>query len=192
MFGNSIKPMTLLRRAALACALAIAAPVAAFAQDAPAIIGFVNLQEVGQKARASVDAGQKIDAYRNAVEERIRQRQDALREEEQALGRRRSILAPDAFREEERKFREKVDLAQREFQQVGRQLQEAALEAQQTITARMNEVIQEVATERGINIIFNQTQVTFVQPINRFDITADVIQRMDETLPEITVNLPQE
>lgn len=182
----------LLKGLFLSLVLACAQPLAANAQQTSPVIGFVNLQRVGQEAKAAQGAGQKIETYRNSVEERIRQRQEALREEEQSLGRRRSILAPDAFREEERKFREKVDLAQREFQQIGRQLQQAAFEAQQTITQRINEVIRDVATEKGINIILNQTQVTFVQPLERFDVTDDVIAKMDATLPEIPVNLPKE
>ena len=139
----------LLKGLFLSLVLACAQPLAANAQQTSPVIGFVNLQRVGQEAKAAQGAGQKIETYRNSVEERIRQRQEALREEEQSLGRRRSILAPDAFREEERKFREKVDLAQREFQQIGRQLQQAAFEAQQTITQRINEVIRDVATEKG-------------------------------------------
>ena len=155
------------------------------------VIGFVNLQQIGQKSKAAVAAGEKIDTYRRTVESEIRAREDALRQEEQALGRRRSILSPDAFRDEENKFREKVDLAQREFQQVGRQLQQATAEAQQTINIQMSTVIRDIAVEKGINIVLNQGQVTFIQPLDQFDITDAVIARMDEVLPEISVNLPQ-
>jgi outer membrane protein len=165
----------------------------AHAQGAPGtVIGFVNLQEVGQKAKAAIGAGEKIDNYRTTVEGQIRAREDALRQEEQALGRRRSILAPDAFRAEETKFREKVELAQRQFQQVGRQLQQATVEAQQTINEQMSKIIRDIAVEQGINIVLNQGQVTFVQPLDQFDITEAVIARMDEVLPEIAVNLPQQ
>jgi Skp family chaperone for outer membrane proteins len=165
----------------------------AYSQDAPGnIIGFVNLQVVGQKAKVAIGAGEKIDSYRRTVEGKIRAREDALRQEEKALGRRRSILAPDAFRDEETRFREKVDLAQREFQQVGRQLQQATAEAQQVINLQMSAVIRDIAVEQGINIVLNQGQVTFIQPLDQFDITDAVIARMNEVLPEISVNLPQE
>jgi Skp family chaperone for outer membrane proteins len=165
----------------------------AYSQDAPGnVIGFVNLQVVGQKAKAAIGAGEKIDSYRRTVEGKIRAREDALRQEEKALGRRRSILAPDAFRDEETRFREKVDLAQREFQQVGRQLQQATAEAQQAINLQMSAVIRDIAVEQGINIVLNQGQVTFIQPLDQFDITDAVIARMNEVLPEISVNLPQE
>jgi outer membrane protein len=164
----------------------------AHSQGAPeTVIGFVNLQQVGQKSKAAIGAGDKIDTYRRTVEGKIRAREDALRQEEQALGRRRSILAPDAFRAEETKFREKVDLAQREFQQVGRDLQQATAEAQQAINQQMSTIIRDIAVEQGINIVLNQGQVTFIQPLDQFDITDAVIERMDKVLPEISVNLPQ-
>jgi outer membrane protein len=179
--------------AAFLMILAPWATVPARAQGAPGtVIGFVNLQEVGQKTKAAIDAGAKIDTYRTTVEGQIRAREDALRQEEQALGRRRSILAPDAFRAEETKFREKVELAQREFQQIGRQLQQATVEAQQVINEQMSKIIRDIAVEQGINIVLNQGQVTFVQPLDQFDITEAVIARMDEVLPEIAVNLPQQ
>ncbi|NQV81256.1 MAG: OmpH family outer membrane protein [Alphaproteobacteria bacterium] len=180
--------------ALLALMLTSVARDASAQQDSagPPTFGFVNLQRIALEAKAAVGAGQKIEAYRATVEARIRTREDAFREEEQSLGRRRSILAADVFREEERKFREKVDLAQREFQEVGRQLQQATLEAQQAINEQMSKIIRDVAVERGINFVLNQVQVTFVQPLDRFEITDAVILRMDETLPEIPVNLPQE
>ena len=165
----------------------------AHSQGAPeTVIAFVNLQLVGQKAKAAIGASEEIDTYRRTVEGKIRAREDALRQEEQELGRRRSILAPDVFRAEETKFREKVDLAQREFQQVGRQLQQATAEAQQAINIQMSTIIRDIAVEQGINIVLNQGQVTFIQPLDRFDITDSVIVRMDEVLPEISVNLPQQ
>ncbi len=154
--------------------------------------GFVNLVRVAQEANAAVTAGQRIENYGKAVEQRFRAREEALREEDQALGRRRSILAPDAFREEDRKFREKVDLAQREFQEIRRQVQQATFEAQQIIDERMTRIISDVAVERGINFVFNQTQVTFVNPLAQFDLTEEVINRMNQTLPEVPVNLPKE
>jgi Skp family chaperone for outer membrane proteins len=171
--------------------VALSSPSAAQQAQSGTVIGFVNLQEVGQKAKAAVAAGQEIENYRTTVEGRIREREDELREEEQALGRRRSILAPDAFRAEEAKFREGVDLAQREFQQIGRQLQQATIEAQQIINEQMSKVIRDIAIEQGINIVLNQGQVTFIQPLEQYDITAAVIERVDQVLPEITVNLPQ-
>ena len=154
--------------------------------------GFVNLVRVAQEANAAATAGQRIEAYGKAVEQRFRAREEALREEDQALGRRRSILAPDAFREEDRKFREKVDLAQREFQEIRRQVQQATFEAQQIIDERMTRIISDVAVERGINFVFNQTQVTFVNPLAQFDLTEEVVNRMNQTLPEVPVNLPKE
>ena len=154
--------------------------------------GFVNLVRVAQEANAAVTAGQRIENYGKAVEQRFRAREEALREEDQALGRRRSILAPDVFREEDRKFREKVDLAQREFQEIRRQVQQATFEAQQIIDERMTRIISDVAVERGINFVFNQTQVTFVNPLAQFDLTEEVVNRMNQTLPEVPVNLPKE
>ncbi|CAN0564414.1 unnamed protein product [Laminaria digitata] len=55
----------------------------------------------------------------------------------------------------------------------------------------MSKVIRDIAIEQGINIVLNQGQVTFIQPLEQYDITAAVIERMDQVLPEITVNLPQ-
>ncbi len=198
MIGNAIKTnhasWVAVSAALLALMLTSVARDASAQQDAasPPTFGFVNLQRVAQEAKAAVGAGQRIETYRTTVEARIRAREDALREEEQSLGRRRSILAPDVFREEERKFRERIDIAQREFQEIGRQLQQATLEAQQAINEQMSKIIRDVAVERGINFVLNQVQVTFVQPLDRFEITDAVILKMDETLPEIPVNLPQE
>lgn len=179
-----------LRRAILAIALTM--PVIGFAeaqQSAP-VIAIVNLQRVGQESKAALGASEKIEAYLNSVRQRYRQLQDELREEELSLNRRRSILAPDAYREEERKFLEKRDRFEREAQQIDRQLQESAFDAQRRITEHINKIVPEIAAERGINLIFNRTQVVYFDPPEQFDITDVVIERMDATLPEIPVQLP--
>ncbi|MEQ8248597.1 MAG: OmpH family outer membrane protein [Alphaproteobacteria bacterium] len=190
-FNSKYWPLVL----AAMCLTLLVQTSTAFAQQNPTEapkFGFVNLVRVAQEANAAVTAGKRIEAYGKNVEQRFRTREEALREEDQALGRRRSILAPDAFREEDRKFREKVDLAQREFQEIRRQVQQATFEAQQIIDERMTTIISEVAAERKINFVFNQTQVTFVNPLAQFDLTDEVVRRMNATLPEVPVNLPKE
>ena len=71
-------------------------------------------------------------------------------------------------------------------------MQQATFEAQQIIDERMTRIISDVAVERGINLVFNQTQVTFVNPLAQFDLTEEVVNRMNQTLPEVPVNLPKE
>lgn len=181
-----------LKRFALALAFVIPAMSIAHAQEATPVVAIINLQRVGQESQAALAASEKIEAYLNSVRQRYRQIQDELREEELSLNRRRSILSPDAYREEERRFLEKRDRFEREAQQVDRQLQESAFDAQRRITEHINKIVPEIAAERGINLIFNRTQVIYFAPSTQFDITDVVIERMDATLPEIPVQLPAE
>ena len=94
-------------------------PIAASSQDKPVSIklGVVNLDDVTRLSLMSKDIARQIDARRKKFRDEIKKEEESLRKSADNLQKQRVILAPEAFRKEERKFRQKTAALQRKVQQ---------------------------------------------------------------------------
>ena len=93
--------------------------VAASSQNEPVSIklGVVNLDDVTRLSLMSKDIARQIDARRKKFRDEIKKEEESLRKSADELQKQRVILAPEAFRREERKFRQKTAALQRKVQQ---------------------------------------------------------------------------
>ena len=93
--------------------------VAASSQDKPVSIklGVVNLDDVTRLSLMSKDIARQIDARRKKFRDEIKKEEESLRKSADNLQKQRVILAPEALRKEERKFRQKTATLQRKVQQ---------------------------------------------------------------------------
>ncbi|MBN08178.1 MAG: hypothetical protein CMM45_10130 [Rhodospirillaceae bacterium] len=93
--------------------------VSASSQDKPVSIklGVVNLDDVTRLSLMSKDIARQIDARRKKFRDEIKKEEESLRKSADNLQKQRVILAPEAFRKEERKFRQKTADLQRKVQQ---------------------------------------------------------------------------
>ena len=94
-------------------------PSVASSQDEPVSIklGVVNLDDVTRLSLMSKDIARQIDARRKKFRDEIKKEEESLRKSADNLQKQRVILAPEALRKEERKFRQKTAALQRKVQQ---------------------------------------------------------------------------
>jgi Skp family chaperone for outer membrane proteins len=171
--------------ALMASLLLAAAAGPAFAQSQAPKILVIDVQRIMQRSTA-VDAIQaQLDERRQAYQAELKQKEQEIREEEQTLARQRSILSAEDFAEKRRALEQKVGQVQREVQE----RQQTLAELQQQGMARVNEalvgVAQEIAKERGADFVLGKAAVVLVKP--EFEITDFVLQRLNETLPSVTL-----
>ena len=93
--------------------------VPASSQEKPVTIklGVVNLDDVTRLSLMSKDIARQIDARRKKFRDEIKKEEESLRKSADELQKQRVILAPEAFRREERSFRQKTAALQRKVQQ---------------------------------------------------------------------------
>ena len=93
--------------------------VPASSQEKPVTIklGVVNLDDVTRLSLMSKDIARQIDARRKKFRDEIKKEEESLRKSADELQKQRVILAPEAFRSEERSFRQKTASLQRKVQQ---------------------------------------------------------------------------
>ncbi len=179
------------------CALLAAAIVStsARAQQPPAPatplplkIGVIDIEQIRRDSTAVKDARNQIATYHNTIQTEIQKEETALREANQELARQRTVLAPDAFNEERRKFETRLVEVQRKVQERRQELDDIQNDVMRRMNEAMAEVVVEIAQEQGFGLILRLDQSVFAaQPLL---ITQVVLDRLNKKLPSIKIAEP--
>lgn len=179
------------------CALLAAATVStsARAQQPPAPaaplplkIGVIDIEQIRRDSTAVKDARNQIATYHNTIQAEIQKEETALREANQELARQRTVLAPDAFNEERRKFETRLVEVQRKVQERRQELDDIQNDVMRRMNEAMAEVVVEIAQEQGFGLILRLDQSVFAA--QQLLITQAVLDRLNKKLPSIKIAEP--
>lgn len=174
--------------AALLIALALAAmlpPLHARAQESfpNAAIGIIDMQRIQRESTAAQGVDRDRQAYLETYNKETAAEEQKLREEQRTLAIGPNQTPTPEMEERARAFRGKVAAFEQRVGERRRKLERAlsiALsEFQQMVTA----IADEVAAERGINLVLYRSQVPLFDP--RMEMTDAVLTRLNERLPSI-------
>lgn len=188
----------------LTLALCLAAPVAVQAQQATKAgqapageninaratqVAVLDVQRILREAKAMKNIRDQVSQLRKSYQEEIEKMQGDLRTANEELRRKRTILSPDAFDEERRKFDQKVAEVQRLVQSRNQQLDRANAEAVIEVQKVYNAIVLELANERSYGLIFRKSATIVVDP--PIEVTPEVLARLDKRLPAVSVTPPK-
>jgi outer membrane protein len=188
----------------LMLALCLTVPAAAQAQQEPktgqaataedinaraAKVAVLDVQRILREAKAMKNIRDQVSQLRKSYQEEIEKMQGDLRTANEELRRKRTILSPDAFDEERRKFDQKVAEVQRLVQSRNQQLDRANAEAVIEVQKVYNAIVLELANERSYGLIFRKSATIVVHP--PIEVTPEVLARLDKRLPAVKVTPPQ-
>ena len=129
----------------------------------------------------------QITDYRNKAESEFRAEGTALQKEGQALQQQIAILAPDVKAKKVRDFQNKQAAFQRKLEQRQSLIQGGLYQAQQQVEGALKPILQGIMQERGANLLLDRSAVVLVP--NALDVTAVAVQRLDQKLPTVKVQL---
>jgi Skp family chaperone for outer membrane proteins len=159
---------------------------AAMALPAPRII-VVDRQAILRASKVGQDIVRQVNAFTQSAETEFRAENEALQKEGQALQQQVAILSPDvraqkvrAFEQKQAAFRQKVETRQS-------QIQGGVLRARQQVEQALGPILQGVMQERGANLLLDRSAV--VLGMVDADVTALTVQRLDQKLPTVKVQL---
>jgi outer membrane protein len=162
------------------------APAATSPVPAPRII-VVDRQAILRASKVGQDIVRQVNSYTSAAESEFRAQNEALQKEQAALQQQVAILAPDvraqkikAFQAKEQTFKSKVDARQS-------LIQGGVLKARQQVEAALGPILQGIMQERGANLLLDRGAV--VLGMVDIDVTQLTIQRLDQKLPTVKVQL---
>ena len=188
--------LPIIGRCALAGILAVAVGstgTAALAADPPHAAASVKVIVVDtQRVIHESKAGKAIEAQlqqRFATYQKDFAKQEAeLKSTRQALQKQQTILAQDAFTAKAKEFDMHVGEVGRNEQQAQRALLVAQNEAMAKEIGAIREILEEIAKKRGANLVLDRAAVMFFDAA--FDVTDEVLKRLDEKMPTFTVKFP--
>lgn len=153
------------------------------------VIAVLDVGTIRREAASVKSIREQIINYQNTLQSEIQKEQEALRTAQQELAKKQSLLAPEAFAEERRKFEQRVVGVQQLVQERRRGLEETQNKAMLQVERMLNQIVVSEAEKNGYDMIVRLTQVVFVK--KQLDITADVLKELDTKLPTVQVELPK-
>lgn len=150
-----------------------------------AIVGILSVPDVLRVSTAYQTAYKELNARGQKLNEDAQKEQAALRDLGQAFAAERAKLSPEQIRTKEKEIQDRATEAQRRFGERNRIIQEAGQYVMMQINRTMEQVAQQVALSRGINLVLNRAQI--LGTTADFDITPAVAEVLNKALPSVVV-----
>ena len=200
-FPLGTKGITLMRGLALAAVLSMtlaAAPIFAQAPaqpappqpqaaappvQAPFPVGtkyaFVNIQRIAAESAAGKTLAGKVQALNQQKVNELNEKNKALQGSQQKLEAGASVLSPNAVAQLQKDIeRQQVDI-QRFTEDAQQDVTALQTQLQDEFQVRLSPIVQQVATDRGLHLLFSVVDSGLVWADPSLDITTEVIQRFD-------------
>jgi outer membrane protein len=152
----------------------------------PLTIMVVDVQALLQNSKSAKMVRQQIEQKRAEYAKEISHQEETLRQERDALQRQQASLSADALNQKGREFQQKVNDLDRNVQSKRQSLERSNAEALEKIQEVMLKIITDIAKDRKANLVFQRSELVLFD--QNFDVTDEVLQKLDEQLPTLTVN----
>jgi outer membrane protein len=146
----------------------------------------VDVQSLLQNSKAAKMVHNQIEQKRLEYTREISHEEGTLRTERDALQRQEASLSPEALNKKGREFQQKVNDLDRSVQAKRQALEKSNNDALSQIQSAMLRIIADIAKERKANLVLQRTDLVLFD--RAFDVTDEVMQKLDEELPVVTVN----
>ncbi len=128
----------------------------------------------------------QMEQKRNEYAKEISHAEEALRAERDALQRQQASLSAEALNKKAREFQQRVNDLDRDVQSKRAALEKSNNEALTKIQQTMLKIIADIARQRHANLVLQRTDLVLFD--QSFDVTDQVMQKLDEEMPVLTVN----
>ena len=146
----------------------------------------VDVQALLQNSKAAKMVRSQMEQKRNEYTKEISHSEEALRTERDALQRQQGSLSADVLNKKAREFQQKVQDLDRDVQSKRAALEKTNNESLTKIQQTMLKIIADIARQRKANLVLQRTDLVLFD--QTFDVTDQVMQKLDEEMPVLTVN----
>jgi len=150
---------------------------------AGAKIGFVNFQRVVAESADGKASSAKVNALFTKKQTEAADKQKTLQANQQKLQTSGSVMSEAARSQLEKEIEKQNIEAQRFQQDAQNEVQELQNELQAEFIKKVTPILQAVATERGLHVLFNAQEAGFAWIDPGLDLTNDVIKKLDGQKP---------
>ncbi|MGH6876081.1 MAG: OmpH family outer membrane protein [Rhizomicrobium sp.] len=153
---------------------------------APRIV-VVDRQAILRFSKVGQDIVRQVNALTQSAETQFRAEKEGLQKEEQSLAQQSAILAPDIRAQKQKAFEAKVAAFQKKVQSRQSMIQGGVMNARRQVESALGPILQGIMSQRGANLLLDRQDV--VLAMVDIDVTKLTIQRLDQKLPAVKVQL---
>jgi Skp family chaperone for outer membrane proteins len=150
-----------------------------------AIVGILSVPDVLRVSTAYQAAYKELNTRGQKLNEDAQKEQGALRDLGQSFAAERAKLSPEQVRSKEKEIQERATEAQRRFGERNRIIQEAGQYVMMQINRTMEQVAQQVALSRGVNLVLNRAQI--LGTTADFDLTPAVADVLNKAMSSVVL-----
>ena len=146
----------------------------------------VDVQSLLQNSKSAKMVRSRSSRSAANTPRRSRTRRRRCAHERDALQRQQASLSAEALNQKGREFQQKVNDLERSVQGKRQALEKSNAEALAKIQEQMLKIITDIAKDRKANLVFQRSELVLFD--QGFDVTDEVLQKLDEQMPTLTVN----
>lgn len=150
-----------------------------------AIIGILSPQDVLRVSVAFQLASKELGVRRNKLNDDAQREQNLLRDLAQSFANERAKLTPEQIRAREKEYESRVYESRRKLSERDRIIQEAGQYVMAQINQVVEQVAQQVAASRGVNMVLNRGQI--LGTTADFDLTPQVAEIVNAVMPTVVI-----
>ena len=171
----------------------------AIAQEEPEVDKFekinfpaavIDMKLVLSKSSAFSTLQKEIQKLEKNYKEEIQNEEEELKKEQEKLVAQKSVLSNEEFQEKEDAFKQKVNKIQGKVEKIRRELESTMAKGMQVIQKEAVKHMKEIAKKEGYLLVFDAN--TTVISADRINISNIVVDRLNKSLPKITVEKKKE
>ena len=145
----------------------------------------IDMKLVLAKSSAFITLQKEIQKYEKNYKEEIQNEENLLKKEQEKLLAQKSVLSAEEFKEKEDKFRQNVNKIQGKVEKIRRELESTMAKGMQVIQKEAVKHMKEIAKKEGYLLVFDAN--TTVISADRINISNIVVEKLNKSLPKITV-----
>ena len=165
---------------------ASAPPAPSVTAPMPLTVMVVDVQALLQNSKAAKMVRDQIEQKRSEYTKEISHQEETLRAERDAIQRQQASLSADALNQKGHEFQQKVNDLERNVQGKRQALEKSNGDALSKIQEEMLKIIADIAKQRKANLVLQRADLVLFD--QSFDVTDEVLQKLDEQMPTLTVN----
>jgi Skp family chaperone for outer membrane proteins len=162
----------------------------AHAVDAPSAVNVIVVDQA--RVLHESKAGKAIEAQLQqryaSYQQSLSKQETELASAQQDLQKQQSILAQDAFAAKVKEFEGRYGEARRKAQESQREFVEGENQARAKVLTAVRQILEDMVREHNANLVLDRAAVMIFD--SRFEVTDEVIKRLDEKMPTFTVSFP--
>ena len=140
---------------------------------------FVNIQRIASESAAGKTLAGKVQALQQQKVNELNEKNKALLAAQQKLQDGATVLSPTAVAQLQKDIeRQQIDI-QRFSEDAQQDVMNLQTQLQDEFQARLSPIVQQIATERGLHMLFSVVDSGLVWADQSLDLTREVIQKFD-------------